>query len=274
MKLDETTKIVSIVSVVVGLTISVAGYFANSKLQSLQESINKLNIDDKKMDASKKAYDLSARLMLDFSLPLARSFALQYSPGQSSKATKDRHVSMATTEIAEEFAKVLGGWEERRGLMTGQACAEEGLKARQVVTLLVRNIGHADAIDIEVKAMQKKSANPDPTKPWQELSDKGTPLAYYDLLSAKKGWTPVTIPVGSLRGLSSPAEHRIPEQIVLASVSGTRSLFGTIIVPIEVSWTDNISKNRQSMPILSAHAAVLRADLLGAEIGSIGSACR
>lgn len=274
MKLDETTKVVTILSVVVGLMISVAGYFANTKLQSLQESVGKLNITDKEMDVSKKAYDLSARLMLDFSLPLARSFALQYSPGQSSKETTGRHVSMATSEIAEEFTKVLGGWKMRRGLMTGQACQEEGLKARQVVTLLVRNIGHADAIDIVIRAMQKKSPNIDPTKPWQELSDKGTSLAYYDLLSAKEGWSSVTIQVGSLRGLSSPAEHRIPEQIVLASVSGTRSLFGTVIVPIEISWTDNISKSRQSIPVLSAHAAALRADLLGAEIGSLGSACQ
>ena len=274
MKLDETTKVVSIISVVVGLIISVAGYFANLKLQSLQESVSKLNITDKEMDVSKKEYDLSARLMIDFSLPLARSFALQYSPGQSNKEPAGRHVSMATSEIAEEFAKVLGGWEKRRGLMTGQACHEEGLKARQVVTILVRNIGHADATDITIKAMQKKSPSNDPTKPWQELSNKDTALAYYDLLSAKDGWSSISIPVRSLRGMSSPAEHRIPEQIVLASVSGTRSLFGTVLVPIEISWSDNISKKRQIIPIISAHAAALRADLLGAEIGSIGSACR
>lgn len=274
MKLDETAKVASIISVVVGLVLSVAGYFANSKLQSLQASVSKLNVTDKEMDISKKAYDLSARLMIDFSLPLARSFALQYSPGASNKEATGRHMSMATSDIAEEFAKVLGGWEKRKGLMTGQACQEEGLKARQVVTLLVRNIGHADAVDISIKALQKKPPNADPTKPWQELSDKGTALAYYDLLTAKEGWSPVNIPVGSLLGMSSPVEHRIPEQIVLASVSGTRSLFGTVLVPIEISWTDNISKSRQTAPIMSAHVAALRADLLGAEIGSIGSACR
>jgi hypothetical protein len=72
MKFDETTKVVSIISVVVGLMISVAGYFGNLKLQSLQESVGKLNISDKEMDVSKKAYDLSARLMTDFQLPPAR----------------------------------------------------------------------------------------------------------------------------------------------------------------------------------------------------------
>lgn len=181
MKLEETTKVVSIISVVVGLMISVAGYFANLKIQSLQESVSRLNVSDKEMDVSKKAYDLSARLMVDFSLPLARTFALQYSSGQSSKEASGRHVAMASSEIAEEFAKVLGGWEKRRGLMTGQACQDEGLKARQVVTLVVRNIGHADAIDIRIKAMQKKSPTTDPTKSWQELSGKGSALAYYDL---------------------------------------------------------------------------------------------
>ena len=271
MKLDDTTKIISIVSVVVGLMISVAGYFANQKLQSLQESVGKLNVTDKEMDVSKKAYDLSARLTTDFALPLARSFALQYSSDASSKAGIGRHISMPTTVLAEEFAKVLGNWESRRGLMTGQAFKPEGLKARQVVTLIVKNIGHADAVEVTIQAKQKTSPHSDPTKSWQELSDTGVSLAYNDLLLATSEWTSVIIEMPSLRGLSSPAEDRIPEQVVLASVSGTTSLFGTVLVPIEISWTDNISKNRQTLPIISAHAAVLRMDLLGAEIGSVRS---
>jgi hypothetical protein len=202
---------------------------------------------EKSMDVSKKAYDLSARLMTGFSLPLARSFAIQYAAGTD---RGHQQFSLPTSRLTEEFMKVLGDWGSRRGLMTGKACEQEGLKARQVVTLTIKNIGHAD------------------------VSREGRALGYHDLLSASSGWTQRDIPVTDLRGLGSPQEDRAQEQMVLASVSGTTALFGTVLVPVEISWTDNITKNRQTLPVLQPHAAAIRADLLGAEIGSLGSACR
>lgn len=274
MKLDDTTKIVSIVSVVVGLMLSVAGYFANRKLQSVQDNLSKLNVADKQMDVAKKTYDLSARLTMDFSLPLARSFALQYPPDEADAAQAVRNVSFPTNDIAREFARVLPGWRTRKGLMTGKACQSEGLKARQVVTLILKNIGNTDAVDVTIRAMQKKPGFDDPARSWQERSPTGAPLAYYELLSARDGWQSVDISLASLGGLGSPAGERVPQQVVLASVSGTTSLFGTVLVPVEVSWTDDVSKRRQTQPILRAHAAELRADLLGAEIGSLGSTCQ
>jgi len=275
--LDTTAKIASVVSVVVGLAISVGGYFANAKLQaanlklqSLQESIGKLTVADKEMDVAKKAYDLSARLTTDFAVPLARSFAIQY--GQKDRTSQ--HVSFPTSPLLQEFTTVLGGWESRRGLMTGKACEQEGLKARQVVTLMVRNIGHADARRVSIKARQKSSPLPDPTARWQEMSAASKPLGYYDLLSATTGWSTIEVPMPDLRGRSSPETERVQEQVVLASVSGTTALFGTVLVPMEISWTDDITRTTQSLKVLDTHAAMLRAELMGAEIGSLGSACR
>lgn len=157
--------------------------------------------------------------------------------------------------------------------MTGKACQQEGLKARQVVTLVIGNIGNADALDIRIKAMEKASPFGDPAKRWQEPSETGGVLGYYDLLSASKGWTSTELRIGDLRGLGSPEEARVREKVVLASVSGASDLFGTILVPIEISWYDNVTKTRQSLPIMQSLAPALRADLLGAEIGSLGSAC-
>ena len=275
MTLDNTTKVVSIVSVVVGLMLSVAGYFANAQLQSLQASITKLSVADKDMDVAKKSYDISARLTAEFSLHLARSFAIQYSQFNSKKDQGGERILFPTTDLANEFTKVLAGWQSRQGLMTGKACELEGLKARQVVTLVVKNIGNADASEIRIRAMWKASPVDDPAKRWQEKSPQGGDvLGYYDLLSATTGWKSDEFPIGDLRGLSSPENVRIPEKVVLASVSGASDLYGTVLVPVEISWYDDITKKRQTLPILQSLAPALRADLMGAEIGRVSSACK
>lgn len=286
MKIDDSTKIISMISVIMGMMISAAGYFADQKiqaaeqklqsaglrLQSLEASINELKITEKTMDISKKEYDLSARLMVDFSLPLARSFALQYFSGASLTDKLHKNISIPK-ELASEFTEVLPGWKKRKGLMTGSACRSEGLKTRQVVTLRVRNIGHTDAINIILHAKQKKSPHKSPKKSWQELSNE-KPLSYSDLLLSTNEWERIIIPIKTLHGQGTFGNENIDmmeEQIVLASVSGTTSLFGTIIVPLEVSWTDNISKKTHTLPILSSNASRLRQDLIGAEIGSVSA---
>jgi hypothetical protein len=271
MKLDDTAKIVTIVSGVVAAMISAAGFFANAKLQSLQNSINELKVADQAMDTSKKAYDLSARLAVEFSLPMARSFAVQYAESTSGDH-KTRRMLMPPGDLSQEFSQVLVGWGDRRGLMTGKPCEQEGLAARQVVTLVVKNIGGADAENIVLKVKQKRSPYPNPATAWRETAAGGA-WGGRDNLTAANGWTDVSIPIGSVRGLGSPVEDRTPVQVVLASVSGRTALFGTVLVPTEISWDDNVSKKRQSAPIMSARAAELQADLLGAEIGSLRSTC-
>ena len=69
MKLDDTAKIVSMVSIIVGLMISGAGFFANRQLQKVQAAVadvdakaNALQMASQEMDNAKKEYDLSARL--------------------------------------------------------------------------------------------------------------------------------------------------------------------------------------------------------------------
>jgi len=53
MKLDETTKIVSTISVIVGLMITLTGYLANKKLQQVQTELTTLNSREKQMDVQK-----------------------------------------------------------------------------------------------------------------------------------------------------------------------------------------------------------------------------
>ncbi|MEP7141355.1 MAG: hypothetical protein ABI707_00735 [Ferruginibacter sp.] len=265
MKLDTTTKIVTLVSVIVGIMISTAGYFGNMKLQSLESRLKSLDEINKGMDVSSKAYDLSPRLVAEFQLPLARSFAEEYS-NRASNTRNNISILIPTSALMNEFGSNIPNWKSRKGLMTGNAC-KEGLKARQVITLIVKNIGHADAIDIKIKAIQKASPYSEPAKGWQEMLDNN-PVPYYDLQSLKGGWTTIVFPVTDLRGQSSPEIDRNEAQIVLASVSGATTLFGTVLVPVEISWTNKITNKLETRRILESEIPKLRSALLGAEIGT------
>lgn len=268
MKLDDTAKIVAIFSAVVTAVIGIAGYVGNQRLQALQSELSTLTGTEKSMGIEKMRYDTSSRLMADFSIPLARSFALQF----GSEGQGGRKVFMPEA-LSGEFSASLQGWESRKGLMTGNACAAEGLKARQIVTLVLTNIGNADATDIVLTVRQKSSPHPDPRTGWQERSGQ-QPIGYDSLLAASAAWRKTDIPLDALRGTGSPEAARRPLQVVLASVSGTTSLFGSILVPVTVSWTDSVSKERQSLPVYAAQTSAIRASLLGAEIGTANSACR
>jgi hypothetical protein len=271
MKIDETTKIASIVSIVVGVILSIAGYFANSKRQAIQENTGKLDILAKSLDVNQKTDSLTAKLNFEFSLLLARSFAIKYSESISGRDQLSRKISFPSSNLTAEFTKVYSNWGQRKGLMTGKACEKEGLMVRQVVTLIIQNIGQVDAVNILIKAKEKASPRSDPNIDWQESSSNGNALAYYDLSSATNGWQTRDFQIKDLRGGKPPEKDGEQEQVVLASVSGSSSLFGTVLVPIEVSWTDNVTKARQ---IKKIQVGNLMADLMGAEIGSLGSACR
>ena len=253
MKLDTTAKIVTLISVIVGIMISVAGYFTSIKLQSLDAGLRTL-------DQNSKTYDLSPRLFAEFRLPLARSFAEDYS-------NKAAGILIPTSEQMNEFKVNIPNWKSRKGLMTGDACAAEGLKARQVIMLILKNIGHADAIDVKIKALKKKSPYDEPSKGWQEMLNNKT-VPYYDINAACSGWETIEIRVSDLLGQSSPEANRNDAEVVLASVSGTTTFYGTVLVPIEVSWTNKITNNYEVHKILESEAANIRSSLLGAEIGT------
>jgi hypothetical protein len=271
MKLEDTSKIVSIISVIFGILASTAAFLKNSEAQALESQLKELDSINKRIDISKKAYDTSSRLTAKFELPLARSFAEQYmDKANTSESVK---FSILTIELSKELQKTIPQWKSRKGLMTGKPCEQEGLNARQVITILIKNIGFADASEVSVTAISKASPYADPTKGWQQASAEKTPIAYYDLHAVKNGWTTITFPVEDLHGQSSPEEDRNEIQVVLASVSGTTTLFGTVLVPLEISWTDKMTNTRHRQPILDSQIAKVRSALLGAEIGSLRSAC-
>jgi hypothetical protein len=267
MQLDNTTKIVTLVSVIVGIMISVAGYFASQKIQSLEGKLKSMDVMEKDMDLSSKAYDLAPRLITEFKAMLARSFAEEYS-NRASGTGNNTSILIPSSELMHEFELNMPNWKSRKGLMTGNACKTEGLKARQVITLVIKNIGHADATDIKIKAMQKASPYSEPAQGWQEMSAGNTAVPYYDLRFLTAGWKPIVFSVTELRGQSSPEKDRNDAQVVLASVSGATTLFGTVLVPVEISWTDKITKKQETRQILESEIPKLRYDLLGAEIGT------
>lgn len=271
MKLDTTTKIVGLVSTIVGIMISIAVYVGGRKIQALEANLKNLDAVDKQMDVSKKAYDLSSRLMLEFQLPMARAFAQLYSEnGVASKIP----ILIPTTELVQEFEKTIPQWKGRSHLMTGDARTAEGLKARQVVTLVIRNIGYSEASNIKLKALQKKSPHRDPLVGWQEFTDnsKSVVIPYYEIPSKKVKWDTVTVTLADLVGLDGKDAEGEKAQVVLASVSGSNVMYGTVLIPIEISWTDSMNGEVKRKAIMESQLSQLRSTLLGAEIGRSRSA--
>lgn len=280
MKLDDSAKIVSMVSVIVGLMISGATLYSNRQLQEVQRAVSEvdakakaLQMASQEMDNAKKEYDLSARLSTQIQVPLARSFALQHQDFAQGKGPAGQEIAFPPGPLQQEFARVLPGWAGRAGLMTGDACSNDGLKTRQVLTLNVANIGHADAQDVTITALEKSPPAATGPAGWSERVE-GSALAYQDLPGAAAGWTERKFKLNELRGASAPAgQPRNSIVLVLASVSGGTSFYGTVLLPIEIGWTDRITRKTQHAPILAAHAATLRNSLIGAEIGNLASRC-
>jgi hypothetical protein len=277
MQLDSTAKVVSIVSVVVGVFVSLAGWYTGNRIQSAQADLGKLikeekqvNVDKGHMELQKSMYDESARLSAEFSVPLARSFAVQYRRYLDAKdQSPERYVVPAG--LSGEITAMWPTWEKRVGLMTGQACEPEGLLARQIIVLVLKNLGRVDAVDVVLTAMEKRSPAGEPSRAWHERGPAGA-LSYDALLSAQ-GWARRELPLPDLHGTGAPAAERRPYKVVLASVSGRTTLYGTVFVPVEIAWSDRVTKQRQKQALIEPHAAALNADLSGAEIGRVGSLC-
>jgi len=270
LNLDNTSKVVSIVSVVVAVIVSIVGFFSTRKANQLQEKIQHLEATNKELENSKEVYNTSPRITAKFDLLLARAFAEEY----MTKAEKGETVKylLPTKEISRELIKTIPNWKRRRGLMTGEACGTEGLKARQVVTLLIKNIGFADATDVKITAKQKICPSENPLKGWYEFSAGHDELGYPFLQSTIKDWPTVTFAVEDLLGQGSPKNDINEVQVVLASVSAT-TLFGTVLVPVEISWKNKMNLKQESQQISDNLFSRVSSDLTGAQLGNLGSIC-
>ncbi len=300
--LDNTMKTVSLISAVMAVLVSAASFFIDSRLkasdaelravkQSVEEADNKtraaiarLEADAKmlvaqaqvraatvetaaaEMKNKKDEFELAARLQVSFGLPLARAFAINFS-------THNQDFAMPTTEFSDEIRKVLPGWQARKELMTGDACGPQGLLARQVITLEIRNVGATDAENITVRFVQKATPHAESTKGWQEMSPQRKPVQYYDIIQDGSGWKSFDMIVRNLPGSRNADKTKSAFTVVLASVSGGTWFYGTVFVPVEISWSDPVTNKRQTAQIIEPEKPMLRSGLTGAEIGSVRSTC-
>jgi hypothetical protein len=272
MKIDDTTKIVSTISVIVGLMITLTGYLANKKLQQVQTELTSLNQKEKAMDVQKKEYDMSARISADFDLPLARSFAARLVQSESTETASTLRPLFPDENLGRELHELARQWNGGNRLMTGEACTS-GLTVRQIVLLTLRNVGSADATDVVLVAAVKNGSPESSSRAWRETVS-GKTLAYYELPGASPGWREERFKLEPLGGASSLEAARKPQQLVMASVSGPSSFYGTAIIPKEITWTDAITGEKHAEPVLGANVMRLKSDLVGAEIGKPTSACR
>ena len=278
MELDKSAKVASIASVLVGVLVSLTTWYTNLRIQGSQEALSGLIQKEKEVSVRKSEMELrktelgeSARLRTGFGVPMARSFALQFKTWLDDKHTAKLHFVLPG-ELSDEIMAMWPNWANRQGLMTGQPCEAEGLLARQVVLLELQNDGRGDAVDVRLSARVKRSPVGAPSRGWGETGARG-PVAYSDLGAGGAGWEPVELRLPDLPGSSAADAARPGYRVVLASVSGRTVLYGTVIVPLSVSWQDSMAQQRRSVAVLEPNAAVLNAELTGAEIGRMSTLC-
>ncbi len=278
MELDKSAKVASIASVLVGVLVSLTTWYTNLRIQNSQDAISALIQREKEVSVKKGEMELhkaevvdSARVVPGFSVPMARSFALQYKAWLEDK-TNARFHYVVPEHLSSEIMAMWPAWAERKGLMTGRPCEAEGLLARQVVLLDLQNEGRGDAVDVKLRVKLKRPPSGSPGTGWREPGGQG-PLAYSELGGASAGWDTVELSLPDLPGSAAGTAAGRRYRVVLASVSGRTSLYGTVLVPVSVSWQDRMTDKRLSEPVLERNAFLLNAELTGAEIGQMRDLC-
>lgn len=247
MTISEATQIIAGTSTVVAMLLSVATFYGNRQIQGLQAKLQSIETDTKKLELQKMEYSSSSRIIIDYAAPLARSFAVQLE--------KDRSTTPQLSEtmfVAEELPKsLIHDWATRNGLMTGDACGQEGLKARQVVGIRLRNIGNTAALDVRVAAKLGLPKNPDKDGLWKVQLADGSSVPYADLSrEGMDGWADHQFSIGALQGMDTAAVDRKVTQLVLARVSGATDLYGSVAVPPKVIWTDAVTKKAMFLMLM------------------------
>ncbi len=278
MELDKSAKVASIASVLVGALVSLTAWYTNIRIQGSQDNLASLIQKEKEVSVKKSEMELrkteiieSSRVVAGFSVPMARSFALQYEAWLFGKP-KGKFQYVVPDRLSPEIMAMWPSWADRKGLMTGKPCEAEGLLARQVVLLDLQNEGRGDAIDVRLEARLKRSPSVSPSTGWREGGARG-PLAYSELGTINSGWEAVELRLPDLAGSAATDATRMGYRVVLASVSGRTVLYGTVIVPVSVSWQDRMTQQRHKEPVLEPNAAILNAELTGAEIGQMRDLC-
>lgn len=278
MELDKSAKVASIASVAVGALVSLTTWYTNLRIQDSQEHLAKLIHDEKQLSVRKGQMEVnrteaaeSSRIIVSLSVPLARSFALQYQVWiDSNERGKLRFV--LPEALSPEIMAMWPSWASRNGLMSGDPCEVQGLLNRLVVLLDLQNEGKGDAVDIVLHARLKKSPAGSPETGWREAGAQGA-LAYSELHRASAGWESVDLPLPALPGSTATDAARRGHRVVLASVSGRTELYGTVIVPITLTWTDRITGEKRREEVLENNSAMLNAELTGAEVGRMKKFC-
>lgn len=279
MQIDSAAKLATIISVVVGVFMSLSSWYTGRKIQESQDQVSELikkeksiGVDKGQMELDKLRNSEAAKLSAELTAPLARSFALQYKTYTQDKDRLNERFVLPGN-LAPEIEAMYPAWANRQGLMVGRACEAEGLLARQVVVLVLKNVGKVEATDLVLTVLEKTSPMQDPAKAWYESPGPGMQPMGYDALARVNGWTKTEIPLPTLRGTDMPEAERYHLKVVLASLSGRSTLYGTILVPLQITWSDPVTKQIQHLDLLARQGAMLNAELTGAEIGRVGAIC-
>ena len=268
MKIDDGTKVLAAIGSVIALILTVLNYFTGRKVEDLQNSVQRLTVQAKEFDILQSKYDKSSKIFVELTAPLAKSFAELYAKDGKQMGMRS-NAMLFPTEIASEFKDLIPQWMNGRGLMTGEACKPPGLRTRQVVVMRLTSIGYAAAEEVVLRVRQGvPPAGSELTAPWGAQYG-GKIIGYAGIEPHISAWKDVQVDLGQLLGNDVKDRVSSSIQVVLARVSGSQEMYGTVLYPMSLSWTDSVTKERRT--ISKIDMSRLSSDLIGGDIGFLAS---
>jgi hypothetical protein len=256
--LGKASVLLGIVATALGIFISLRTHIISEQTQNILAKINDLEVINKDLDNKLKKLEVEqksqeiekskSRIEKEFLVLNAKVLANRID-------AKNVRIIWPDQEIQDDMMLFVNSWREANKLMLGSS--QRGLFLRQVVCLRLINYGGAPARNVVVTISKKSFSN----------TDEGDVLnqPYYKINTG--GWTEKSIPIQDL--MEKDFEDKLKTEILipLAHISrrgdGYFRYFGSMAVPVKVTWHDNqdVPKKPYSFQIDVSQESILKSDL-------------
>jgi hypothetical protein len=259
--LNYSATLLGIISTVLTIVITITTLSINGRINKLNENDLRLDIQIKTIDEALKKneqrlseFDNSVRLEYELQVFPANAFA-----NIVNIADKNKMKVRFLLDTQRDFKEWISDWQERQNLMTSSP--KDGLLVRQVLCLKIINAGKIPAKKMRLRFSKAKFDNV-----------KGEYKESYTEMDTSN-WTKDSFPIGELS--EAPKSELLKTQMIipLAHLSGQRTYFGQVFVPLELTWTDEIHGKTETKSINVRDDDSLGLVLEGLDIG-FSSACR
>lgn len=243
-----------VVSTALGLFVAVKAQFIDKTLgetkqstDAIQRKLQDQELQLKAQELKTKAWDTSARLVLQWHVMTANEFARSMEDPASKIVWPD-------LVLRQQIAAAAPSWRTRAHLM-GRA-EDDGLLLRQIICLRLLNIGNSPAQKLVMQTSALEFGG----------QQQGEPANLYGELASDQGEA-LELNLGNLMDAGQRAHGLITEIVIpLAHVVGSRRYVGRVLLPSSVTWVDERQGTNGNLSI-DPRDTFLSNRLMGGDLG-------